>query len=111
VRALLREVEKLAVEHSNSHVVSVRVRVGEFSGVNADLLAMAYDEMVQDTPLRGAALAMERVPLEGVCDDCGNRFRIERFRFQCDKCGSARVTLRGGEELQLDSVTLEEVER
>lgn len=108
VRALLRQVQAVAAENPASRVVSIRVRIGEFSGVEADLLASAYDDLVADLPLRGAALIMERVPLEAICEQCGSQFRIERFRFQCDKCGSLKLSLRGGEELLLESVTFEE---
>ena len=71
VRALLRQVEKIAAEHPGSQIISVRVRIGEFSGVEPDLLSSAYDDLVQDTPLQDAALNLERVPLEGLCDQCG----------------------------------------
>src|SRR6476646_10058389 len=108
VRALLRKVEDIAAEHPGNQIVTIRVRIGEFSGAEADLLSSAYDELVKDTSLRGAALNVERVPLEAVCDQCGHQFHIERFHFECDKCGSVRLSLRGGEELLLDSVTLEE---
>jgi hydrogenase nickel insertion protein HypA len=101
-------VQDVADENSASRVLSIRVRIGEFSGVEPDLLSSAYDDLVQDTPLCGAALNMEQVPLEAVCEQCGNKFRIERFHFQCDKCGSLRLSLRGGEELLLESVTFEE---
>ena len=108
VRALLRQVADVAAEHPGSQVQSVRVRVGEFSGVEPELLAIAFDDMVQDTPLFGAELDMERVPLEASCDDCGNQFRIERYRFECNQCGSVKLAVRGGEELLLESVVLKE---
>ena len=110
VRALLRQVQTVADENARCRIVSIRVRIGEFSGVEPDLLCSAYDDLVQDTPLRGAELKMKRVPLEAVCDQCGNQFRIERFHFQCDKCGSVRLALCGGEELLLESVTFEEAD-
>ena len=110
VRALLRQVQQIADENSGSRVVSVHVRIGEFSGVEPELLASAFSDLVQDTRLCGAALDLAPVPLEGVCDLCGSRFRIERFNFQCDNCGSLRLTLRGGEEMLLESVTMEETE-
>jgi hydrogenase nickel incorporation protein HypA/HybF len=109
-RALLRQVENLATEHRGSRVASVRVRIGEFSGIEPELLAMAYQDLVQESPLQGAALHVERVPLEAVCDTCGKRFRVERFRFECDQCGGVRLSICGGEELLLDAVTLEEME-
>jgi hydrogenase nickel incorporation protein HypA/HybF len=108
VRALLRQVQNVANENSGTRVLSIRVRIGEFSGVEPDLLCSAYEDLVQDTPLRGAELKMKRVPLEAICDQCGNKFRIERFRFECDRCESSKLTLHGGEELLLESVTLEE---
>ena len=110
VRALLRQVQDVANQNPASRVISIRVRIGEFSGVEAELLSSAYDELIQDTPLRGAALNLERVPLEAVCDQCGHQFRIERFHLECGQCGSLRLSLRGGEELLLDSVKLEETE-
>ena len=110
VKALLRQVEDLAGEHPGSHVVSIRVCIGEFSGVEPELLASAYEELITDSPFYGAALDMERVPLEGVCNQCGSQFRIERFNFQCDQCGSVRLTLRGGEEMLLESITMEDTE-
>jgi hydrogenase nickel incorporation protein HypA/HybF len=111
VRALLRQVANVAASHPSSHVVSIRVRIGEFSGVEADLLASAFDDLVTDTPFHGTHLELDKVPLEGTCQQCGERFRIERFNFQCDHCGSFDLTLCGGEEMMLDSVTMEEIEQ
>jgi hydrogenase nickel incorporation protein HypA/HybF len=105
---LIRQVEELSREHADSRVLFVRVRIGEFSGVEADLLSAAYDELVPETPLRGAELEVRIVPLEAICEQCGHEFRVERFRFECGKCGSLRLKLRGGEELLLESVTFEE---
>jgi hydrogenase nickel incorporation protein HypA/HybF len=110
VKALLRQVEAIADQHSTSRVSSIHIRVGEFSGVEADLLSSAYDDLVQDSRLCGASLRVERVPLEAVCQQCGRTFRVERFQFHCEKCGSLRLTLRGGEEILLDSVMIEETE-
>jgi hydrogenase nickel incorporation protein HypA/HybF len=108
VRALLRQVQEIADKNSASRVVSIRVRIGEFSGVESALLTSAYNDLKQATPLCDATLDLECVPLEAVCDQCGSRFRIERFNFQCNRCGSPQLTLCGGEEMLLDAVTMEE---
>jgi hydrogenase nickel incorporation protein HypA/HybF len=110
VKALLRQVEDVAAEHPDSRVVSIRVRIGEFSGVEPQLLASAYHDLITDTPFRDAALDLKQVALEAVCELCGNQFGIKRFDFQCDNCGSLRLTIRGGEEMLLDSVTMEEAQ-
>jgi len=110
VRALLRQVDYLAASHRESRVVSIRVRIGEFSGVDPELLACAYDELKTNTSSCEAELNLQKTPLEASCNQCGSQFRIERFKFECDKCGSTELAIGGGEEMMLDSVTMEETQ-
>jgi hydrogenase nickel incorporation protein HypA/HybF len=86
------------------------VRIGEFSGVEPEFVASAYNELVQETRFSGASLELEQAPLEAVCDQCGYDFQIEQFNFNCGRCGSVNIKIRGGEEMLLDSVTMEETE-
>jgi hydrogenase nickel incorporation protein HypA/HybF len=109
VRQVLRQVTQLMVDHDCGHVRKVRLSVGEFSGVEPELLEFAFDEMVSDTPLQGAVLELETVPLEAQCDVCGNQFAVERFVFICPVCGSPRVSVVRGEQLMLESLVMEEV--
>jgi hydrogenase nickel incorporation protein HypA/HybF len=110
VRALLRQVQAVASEHADSRVTTVRVQIGEFSGVEPELLAGAYDDLVGQTPLAGAKLDVQRVPLEAVCQQCGKRFHVDDYCFACKTCGSLKLTITGGEELLLESVVMEEAE-
>ena len=110
VRSLLRQVQALAAEHPTNRVVSIKVRIGEFSGVEPELLHSAYLEMVEHSSVRGAELAIERVSLEAVCDQCSKLFAVENYHFQCPHCGSLRLTIHGGEEMLLDSISMEETE-
>ena len=108
VRALLRQVEALAAAHRSNRVIAIRVKIGEFSGVEPELLATAYDDLVEKSALCGAELEIERVPLEATCQRCERQFRIGDYRFKCIGCGGTQLTISGGEELLLDSVTMEE---
>ncbi len=108
VSRLLAQVERLMEEHDAVRVHAVRVSVGQFSGVEPLLLRSAFQEMVFDTPMRGADLIMEEVPLEARCDLCGDQFAVERFDFECPRCGSRKVTVVRGEELMLESLMMEE---
>jgi hydrogenase nickel incorporation protein HypA/HybF len=110
VKALLQQVEAIAIDHARSRVVSIHVCVGEFSGIEADLFVSAYEDLVENTSLADARLYVERATLRAACDRCGNEFRIEKFCFQCDRCGSLDLAICGGEELMLKSVKLQETE-
>jgi hydrogenase nickel incorporation protein HypA/HybF len=110
VRALLEQVDALRRGQAADRVVAIHVTVGEFAGVEPDLFRDAYQVLVQQSPMRGAELQMERVPLEARCDVCRDEFAVERFRFECPGCGSRDVTVIRGQDLLLESVTIEQTE-
>ena len=107
VKALLCQIEDLVVQHRAKRVSCVKLTVGEFSGVEPDLLEMAFVQQSQNSTIAGASLSMTRRPLTGVCRSCSEEFPIVQFRFQCPGCGSADVQVSSGEELILESVTME----
>lgn len=109
-RALLRHVEELRIRHGGGGIRSARVSVGEFSGVDAELLRIAFGRSTVGTCLHGAELLVEQVPLEARCGDCGTEFAVSGFRFVCPDCGGRTTEVVRGEELMLESVTFEEVE-
>ena len=108
IQALIKKVQQVAEANGATRVISIHVRIGESSPVDPELFSSTYQNLVQDTPLKDAVLTLERAQLEAVCNQCGNRFPIEHGHFECDKCGSMRLSLCGDEELLLESVTLEE---
>jgi hydrogenase nickel incorporation protein HypA/HybF len=107
-RGLLRQVQAVADDHYPCCVRSIRVHIGEFSGVEAELLASAFAALAEETPLRHAELVVERTPLQAACRRCRGEFHVQKFVFRCPTCGSPDLTVFGGEELLLDSITMEE---
>ena len=63
VESSLRQVVSLMQEHGAQRVHSIRVCVGEFSGVEPELFRSAYELLVDDSPARGATLELRTVPL------------------------------------------------
>jgi len=107
IRMLMRLVEDEAAKHEGRHVMSLHVRVGELSGVDPTELSSGYAEAVHGTSLEGTTLTVETVVPNAVCKQCGNSFRFDQSHTQCNKCGSMRLELSGGNELYLDSVLTE----
>lgn len=89
-----------------SRVSVIHVRVGELSGVSPDALDFAFECLSAGTPLAGAKLAFEAVPLVVVCDDCGQRSAVEDLVFRCGVCGSERTRIVSGRELEVRTVEL-----
>lgn len=105
---LLKQVETIRRQEGAERVLGVRVSVGEFSGVEPDLFQEAFESLVAESALGEVDLQLNRVPLQSRCDDCDRAFAVERFRFQCPDCQSRRLTITGGQELVLESVTVEQ---
>lgn len=91
-------------------VSTVTVRIGRLTGVVADSLRWYFDLLAPETPLAGATLVIEDVPIRGRCADCLDEFAIDMPSFVCPRCGSGLVELLAGRELQVVSLdTAEEV--
>jgi hydrogenase nickel incorporation protein HypA/HybF len=110
VTALLNQVGELMRQQQADRVISIRVNVGEFCGVDPELFRIAYDILVDTSPVHGAQLRLEQVPLESRCGNCGHEFGNEYFCFVCPACKSKDVTIVRGEDLVLESLTLEQSE-
>jgi hydrogenase nickel incorporation protein HypA/HybF len=91
-------------------VSSVAVRIGRLTGIDPECLRFYFDLLITDTPLAGAMLRIEEVPIRGLCRACAAEFVIESPAFTCETCGGSAVDLLSGQELQVISLeTVEEV--
>jgi hydrogenase nickel incorporation protein HypA/HybF len=91
-------------------VSTVTVRIGRLTGVVSDSLRYYFDLLSPDTPLAGATLVIDEVPIRGRCGDCVAEFEIDTLAFTCVVCGSGDVELLSGRELQVVCLeTAEEV--
>lgn len=106
-RALLHQVEQVVRREHAAGVQSINVTIGEFSGVDPDLLHMAFADVAKRSGIASAELLIEKVALEARCEDCAHEFLVERFCFLCPKCESGNVKVLRGEEMMLERVVLE----
>jgi hydrogenase nickel incorporation protein HypA/HybF len=109
-RALLREVAAQAEACKGASVRGVSVSVGEFSGVEAELLRLAFNELREHTCAAGAELTINCVALTALCPACGVEFPVQGFRFVCPRCEQGEVRIIRGDELTLESLTIEGTE-
>jgi hydrogenase nickel incorporation protein HypA/HybF len=109
-RSLMKQVEAIALREGAERVSSMTIRVGEFSGIDPDLLQSAVTTLADQGRTRNCALNISRVPLTARCAACADVFVVSHFRFVCPSCASTETEIVSGEELILDSVTLERQE-
>ncbi len=93
---------------AGSRVTAIHVRVGELAGVSTEALAFAFECLSAPTPLAGARLVFDAVPLTVQCEDCGQATPVQDLVFRCGVCGSGRTRVASGRELEVRTLELEE---
>jgi hydrogenase nickel incorporation protein HypA/HybF len=91
-------------------VTAVHVRLGHLRQVVPASLAFYFELVSRETVCEGAALHQEVVPARLRCARCGETCEIDMPLFRCGSCGSADVTVASGEELEVESIEVEEEE-
>lgn len=106
--AIIESTLKETSKYDGGRVEEVGIRVGSLSGVMPDALEFAYEIAVKDTPLKGSLIKMEIVPASGTCSDCGTPCSFEMTPFICPSCGSSNIELKGGYELDISYIRIED---
>jgi hydrogenase nickel incorporation protein HypA/HybF len=107
------EVMRIAIEHlpdqaRGIRVVALRLKIGKLTAVIPETFRFCMEIVSKDTPLEGARIIIEDVPLLVKCKDCGEESRIDEPCFFCPKCDSPRLEILSGRDLCLESIEVEE---
>lgn len=89
-------------------VTSVRLRVGALRQVVPGTLAFYFELSARGTPCEGAALEQEAIPAVLRCEECAQASELKEPSFRCPACGCGRVQVISGEELEIESIEVEE---
>ena len=89
-------------------VTAVHLRVGALRQVVPDSLAFWFEIVARDTLCAGAALEQELIAARLRCDDCGAEWGVAVPAFRCPGCAGATVTVVCGDELEVESIDVEE---
>jgi hydrogenase nickel incorporation protein HypA/HybF len=90
--------------HKLSRVESVGLRIGTLRRVEIESLSFSFDVLTQGSPLEGARLEVEEVPLAGRCVACGKSLALENWFDDCPFCGETEVELITGKELDIVAI-------
>jgi hydrogenase nickel incorporation protein HypA/HybF len=86
-------------------VLTIRLRIGALSCVHRDSLNFSFELIVADTPLQGAKLIFEDLPVIVFCPQCNELRELPGIqRFDCPVCGTKTGDIRQGKELEIDSI-------
>lgn len=89
------------------NVTTVNMRIGKLRQVIPETLEFCWGLVTAETPLHGARLDIEHVPVTLDCRACGATSDIEHeLLLTCAACGSGDIAVVGGEEFLVTSIDL-----
>ena len=105
-QSILDIVRQHVPEQDLTEVRTVRVLVGEGSGVVADSLSFSFEAIVAHTPMAEARMEIERIPFRLECDACHVVSSNDDGLRLCPECGSASTKILSGTELRVKEIEL-----
>ncbi len=93
---------------TDARVVAVNLKIGKLAAVVPESLRFCFDVTVKDTPLAGAKLAIEEIPVVAKCNDCETQWTIDTPNFVCKTCESGSLEILSGRELDIESIEVVE---
>ncbi len=94
-------------ERRGGRVVAVYLKLAPLSGVVKDALLSAYDLAREGTPLAGAELRVEEVPIVAWCPGCSARRGLVFPQLCCPVCGTPTPDVVSGRELEVVALEIE----
>lgn len=106
-RSLLSQASDIAHENGANWIGRLTVQIGPLGGVEAALLARAFEIARHEAGQDAAILEIEVLPLVVHCTRCGHECEVEANDLSCRECGDWKVRVVSGAEMILKSVELD----
>ncbi len=106
-QGIIRVVQAEQQKQQFTHVLEIRLGIGEFSGVETECLAEFFPFAAGGTAAEGATLRFETIKGQFHCRDCGTDGPADRKKHCCAACGSTNLAMTAGREFRVESLQVE----
>lgn len=100
-------IEDAAAREGFSRVSSVRVEIGQLSGVEREAFEFCFDLAMRGGIADGARLEVVATPGRGRCPACGRETALAVVYAPCEHCGTVPVAVIGGTEMRVIDLEVE----
>lgn len=101
----LVETEYLKLKYKKIH--SIKIRIGELSGIYPESLEYYFQEYSKNTVLENAKLQFEKAPIKVKCTSCNAILEISDLSIECPNCIKSQYNIIGGDELEIINMEVE----
>jgi hydrogenase nickel incorporation protein HypA/HybF len=89
-------------------VERVNLKIGKLAAVVPESLRFCFEIASRETPLDGAQLTIDEIPVVARCKECHAEWVINEPVFRCATCNSGKIDILSGRELNIDSIEIAE---
>lgn len=107
VHNLISIVKEEMAENNAVSLRSVRVNIGEMSGIVPEALRTCFYIVTAESDMKGAELKIETAPLVGYCRNCKKDFNVVDYKFLCPECDSTDIDIISGREMNVMEIEVE----
>ena len=105
---IIEIIQQSVSKQSWNQVRAVHVEIGAMAGIVPDSLKFSFEAITEESAFRGAQLIIECIPFRIHCCSCNADTENEDGFAVCGECGSTKVKIVTGTELQIKNIELEE---
>ncbi len=107
--SIVETVTETAAAHPGARVLEVRLRIGALAAIIEDSLQFCWELATEGSPLAGAKLVVNTLPVVIHCANCGADSELDGVQsFRCPRCNEPAADLRQGRELEIESIEIDE---
>lgn len=99
--SIVQAIEANAAIHGYARILAVRIVVGPLAGVECEALRFCFEAVSHGTIAEGARLDIQETTATAYCLHCENTVTIRQYFDACPGCGSHRLQVQSGDELQI----------
>jgi len=94
-------------KHDAERVNALYLKLGALSGVVKDALLFSWEIACQGTPLDGARLEIEEIPVIVFCANCQSEKKLNLINsFFCPECNAPATEILQGKELEVTALEI-----
>lgn len=106
--SIMQNALEIALEQARlagaTKIHSLKLRVGELSGVVPEALEFAFDAVVKGTIAQAAQLEIDYIPIVCHCSNCNLDFQPANLFYECHQCHKISIDVVRGRELEIASL-------
>ena len=98
---VLQLIEDAARTQSFTQVSTVRLEIGQLSGVEPEAMRFCFDAVMRGSVAEGARLEIIELPGVGWCMACAQSVPMKEVFGECPQCGGFQMQVTGGTEMRV----------